>query len=160
MLRLNLLPLLALWILAPTDAPPATDTIDAFWQEATRTVVEGDFDGYAALYHEDAVLVSTFSNDTQPIANALDDWRQYFVDTAEGRMEAGLEFRFTQRLHNETTAHETGMFFYRLHPPGETPEPTYIHFESLLVKDGDEWKWVMEFQKSLATAEEWEAAGS
>jgi ketosteroid isomerase-like protein len=157
MLLLNLLPLLAL--LAPPPSP-AADSIDAFWAEAVRTVVEGDFEGYAALYHEDAVIVSTFTNDARPIAAALGEWQQYFVDTAEGRMEAGLEFRFTQRLHGETTAHETGMFFYRLHPPGETPEPTYIHFESLLVKGADGWKWVMEFQKSVATAEEWEAAGS
>lgn len=160
MLRLSLLPILLVVLGSTPDAPRTTDTIDAFWAEAVRTVVEGDFDGYAALYHEDAVLVSTFTNDTKPIADALDEWRQYFVDTAEGRMEAGLEFRFTQRLHNETTAHETGMFYYRLHPPGEEPQPVYIHFESLLVREADGWKWVMEYQKSVATAEEWEAAGS
>ena len=159
MLHLTLLPLLLVTLgTSPSDPPP--NTIDAFWGEAVRTVAEGDFDGYAALYHEDAVLVSTFTNDTKPIADALDDWRQYFVDTAEGRMEAGLEFRFTQRLHGETTAHETGMFYYRLHPPGEEPQPVYIHFESLLVKGADGWTWVMEYQKSVATAEEWEAAGS
>lgn len=159
MLRLHLWPLLALSLLAPPD--PTTgpdDDLDAFWAEASRTVDDGDFDGYAALYHPDAVLVSTFTNDTKPIAEALGEWRQYFVDTVEGRMEAGVEFRITQRLRSETTAHETGMFYYWLHPPGESPEPVYVHFEALLVKDAGEWKWVMEYQKSVATAEEWAAA--
>lgn len=159
MLRLRLWPLLALALLAPALADAQTpDDLDAFWAEASRTVDEGDVDGYAALYHPDAVLVSTFTDDTKPIAEALDEWRQYFVDTAAGRMEAGVEFRFTQRLRGETTAHETGMFHYWLHPPGETPEPVYVHFEALLVREGGEWQWLMEYQKSVATAEEWAAA--
>lgn len=157
MLRLHAWPLLALCLLAPV-APPADDDLDAFWAEASRTVDEGDLDGYAALYHPDAVLVSTFTGDTKPIAEALDEWRAYFVDTAAGRMEAGVAFRFTQRLRGETTAHETGMFHDWLHPPGASPEPVYVHFEALLVRDGGAWRWLMEYQKGIATAEEWEAA--
>ncbi|WP_412068623.1 hypothetical protein [Rubrivirga sp. IMCC43871] len=161
MLRLSVWPALALCLLvaphARSQAP--ADDLDAFWVEAVRTVVDGDFDGYAALYHPDAVLVSLFTNDSKPIAGAFAEWKPYFDDTAAGRKEAGLEFRFTQRLRSETTAHETGMFSYRLHPVGEeAPAPVYIHFESLLVRDGDGWTWLMEYQKSVATADEWEAA--
>ena len=35
--------------------------LDAIWAEVSRTVVEGDFDGMAAVYHEDAVLVNSIS---------------------------------------------------------------------------------------------------
>jgi hypothetical protein len=35
-----------------------TSELDAFWDEMSRTVEAGDFDGYSALYHPDAVLVS------------------------------------------------------------------------------------------------------
>lgn len=154
---LNLLPFLAVLFLA-TPSPP--DEIDAFWEEAIRTVVEGDFEGYAVLYHEDAVLVNALSGDSYPIATALAGWRQGFEDTAAGDMETSLEFRFTQRLHGETTAHETGMFAYSSYPVGEEAEPTYIHFESLMVKVDGRWLWVMEYQKSIATEEEWIAAGS
>ena len=40
----------------------ATDSLriaelDAFWTEASRTVREGDFEGYKAAYHEDAVVI-------------------------------------------------------------------------------------------------------
>ena len=30
--------------------------LDAYWREAARTVREGDFEGYKATYHPDAVL--------------------------------------------------------------------------------------------------------
>lgn len=153
----NVLPILAVLFVA---ALPPTDEIDAFWEEAARTVIEGDFEGYAALYHEDAVLVNAISGNSYPIADALAGWRQGFEDTAAGRMEANVEFRFTQRLHGESTAHETGIFAYSGYPVGEEAEPTYVHFESLMVKGDDGWLWVMEYQKSLATEDEWIAAGS
>lgn len=159
MLRLTAWPLLVFWLLPALPPQLSTDEIDTFWAEAARTVVDGDFDAYAALYHPDAVLVNGINGTSVPIADALAGWRQYFVDTAEGRATADLEFRFTQRIHGETTAHETGMFKYSLAPVGEEASPSIVHFESLLVKDDDGWKWVMEFQKSIATQEEWDAAG-
>ncbi|MGD2123925.1 MAG: hypothetical protein PVJ76_19395, partial [Gemmatimonadota bacterium] len=46
------------WPSAPALAQDRTGELDAFWAEVSRTVAEGDFEGYAATYHEDAVLVS------------------------------------------------------------------------------------------------------
>jgi len=157
MLRLTLWPLLALWLVA---APPPDDDIDTFWAEAKRTVEEGDFDGYAALYHDDAVLVNAISGVSYPIADALAGWRQGFVDTAEGRAETSLDFRFTQRLHGETTAHDSGYFRYETHAVGEPPAPTIVKFESLVVRGPDGWQWLMEYQIAVATQAEWDAAGS
>jgi len=131
----------------------ANSEIDDFWTEAIRTVEEGDFEGYSALYHEDAVLVNGISGEVYPISQALAGWKQGFDDTKAGRTVAELDFRFTTRLHGETTAHETGYFRY------SAGEPAYIAFESLLVKEEDGWKWVMEYQKSVVTEAEWDAAG-
>ena len=140
-----------------TSAPPLAE-LDAFWAEVSRTVEEGDFEGYAATYHEDAVLVSGLSGTSYPIAQALDGWKQGFLDTKAGLMKAGVEFRFTQRLSDETTAHETGMFHYFVVGEDEQRTDQYVHFEALLVKKGG-WKLVMEYQKSPATEEEWNAVG-
>ncbi|GAB5534288.1 MAG: hypothetical protein Rubg2KO_05370 [Rubricoccaceae bacterium] len=150
MLRLSVWPLLALVLLT---LPSSDNEIDAFWDEAVRTVEEGDFDGYAALYHADAVLVNGISGESYPISQALAGWKQGFDDTAAGRATAELEFRFTARIHGETTAHETGYFRY------SAGEPVYIAFESLLVKEEDGWKWVMEYQKAVVTEADWDAAG-
>jgi ketosteroid isomerase-like protein len=133
------------------------DDLDAFWAEVSRTVAEGDFEGYAATYHPDAVLVSGLSETSYPIAQALDGWKQGFVDTEAGKMSASVEFRFTKRLSDPTTAHETGMFHYATVDSDGQRTEQYIHFEALLVKKQG-WKMVMEYQKSLATVEEWEAA--
>ena len=133
------------------------EALDAFWAEVSRTVAEGDFDGYAATYHPDAVLVSGTSGSSYPIAQALEGWEQGFLATQAGEVKASVEFRFTQRLHDASTAHETGIFRYAVEEPGGEAVAQFIHFEALLVfKDG--WKMVMEYQKTPATQEEWDAA--
>jgi ketosteroid isomerase-like protein len=138
------------------DAPG----LEAFWQEASRTVAQGDFAGYAATYHEDAVLVSLASGKSVPIATALAGWKQGFDDTKDGKAKAGVEFRFTRQLVSETTAHLTGIFHYTFEPAGGQRDDSYVHFEALLVKKPAGWKMIMEHQKNAATPEEWNAAGS
>ena len=131
--------------------------LDEFWAEVGRSVAEGDFEGYAATYHPDAILVSQVGNTSYPIAAALKGWHQGFIDTAAGRTKAHVEFRFTTRLNNESTAHETGIFHYSAVPADGEASDQYVHFEALLVKK-DGWKMMMEYQQTPATQAEWVAA--
>ena len=138
---------------------PTVSDLDAFWAEMSRTVGEGDFEGYGALYHEDAVLVSGFQNTSSPISDALARWEQLFIETRSGAAEAAVSFRFSRRFHDGTTAHETGIFNYRFQPADGDLQDQYVHFQALLVKKDGRWLMVMEYQLSPATAEEWEALG-
>ncbi|HLV26619.1 MAG TPA: nuclear transport factor 2 family protein [Gemmatimonadales bacterium] len=149
--------LLLLVVLASPAAAQGTDELDAYWAEVGRTVAEGDFEGYGALYHPDAVLVSLGSGRSYPISRALTGWKQGFLDTAEGRAEAGVDFRLTQRLHDETTAHETGIFRYTMRSGGNATV-ALVHFHALLVKKDGKWLMLMEYQRGPATEEEWAAA--
>lgn len=148
----------ALLVVPPTASAQVVTELDAYWAEVARTVVEGDFEGYATLYHPDAVLVMVGSG-TVPISGALETWKQGFDDTREGRAVAGVEFRLTERLNDGSTAHETGMFRYTFESEGGDQQVALVHFEALLVKKDGKWLMVMEYQKEPATAEEWKAAG-
>ena len=130
--------------------------LDEFWAAVARTVMEGDFEAYRDSYHPDAILVSGVSNISKPIAQALVDWESGFTETREGNNSVSLEFKFTRRLNDASTAHETGMFRYvSTTADGET-HTTYMHFEALLIRQGG-WKTLMEYQTSPATAEDWQA---
>ncbi len=157
---LRILCLLAVLLVGPAASLHAQNStaeeLDAYWAEVTRTVQEGDFEGYKALYHDDAVLVSTFSGDSRPIASAFEGWEQGFTDSRNGVVDADVEFRFSQRLNDETTAHETGMFDYSVQQSGGERTHQYIHFAALLVNKGG-WLMLMEYQKSPGTRDEWEA---
>ncbi|WP_298554001.1 hypothetical protein [uncultured Algibacter sp.] len=134
--------------------------LNQYWKALSKTVKEGDFEGYAAAYHEDAVVIfATGKNKVSvPLAKALASWKQGFNDTKAGKNKSGVTFRFSQRIGDATTAHETGIFkYYTSDSNNKNNVEIMIHFEMLLVKKNDKWLGVMEYQKNQATLKEWEA---
>lgn len=154
MLIASILPLFLLFVLPEVSNP--TEEVDQFWMEVSRTVTEGDFENYATTYHSDAVLVDGISGISYPIADALSGWKQGFEDTRTGKIKANVEFKFTERFHSETTAHDTGIFKYSSQVAGEESHATYINFQGLLTKVSGEWKMLMEYQVSITTKDEWD----
>ena len=135
--------------------PTIEAQLDKVWNKMSVTVAAGDYDGYASVYHPDAVLVSGYSKDSYPISKALSDWKKGFDDTKAGKMKAGATFRFSQRFHDETTAHDTGMFHYFIEYPDGRRVDQYVHMNALLVKKDNQWLVVMEYQKGPGTIAEW-----
>lgn len=129
--------------------------LDAFWTEVSRTIAEGDFEAYAETFDEKATLVSGIGEKAYPIATALAGWKKEFDDTKAGQRTSSVAFRFNRRLGDPTTAYESGIFYYSFEQNGEQ-NGYYIHFDGLLIKDGT-WKMMLEYQKSRASKEKWDA---
>jgi hypothetical protein len=133
--------------------------LDRFWKEVSRTVREGDYEGYKATCHDEAVCIFATREKkvSIPMTAALEGWKQGFADTRSGKLQDNVEFRFSQRIGDATTAHETGIFaFTSVDSKSKIVTRSYIHFEELLVKRNGTWKVLMEYQKGKATQEEWE----
>jgi uncharacterized protein (TIGR02246 family) len=141
---------------AAAESPPLAE-LDAFWNELSRSVKAGDFEACVACYHPDGVLVSETKKRSEPITSALARWKQEFADTQDGAMTAEVVTRFTRRLGDATTAHETGIFRYTSQKTGEEPKTDYVPFESLLVKRDGRWLMLMEYQKAHVTKADWDA---
>ena len=155
--RLSCLLLTLLLVATPAgaDETKRTAELDTYWATVSAAVKEGDFEAYAATCHAEGVLVTGKKKTSYPLTKALAGWKQGFVDTAAGKQNSSVEFRFSQRFGDETTAHETGIFLYSFKTPGEELKKKSVHFEALLVKKADGWKILMEYQKSPATEAEW-----
>ena len=138
---------------------PSTEKsqVDAYWATVSRAVPEGDFAGYKATCHEDGVLVAGTQQKSYPLTEALAGWKKEFDDTREGKRTSNVEFRFSQRILNANTAHETGIFLYTAVDGEGKQIAEYVHLEALLVKKNQQWKILMEYQKSKATQAEWDA---
>lgn len=151
--------------LGQTAVPSPADSIrlaelNRYWAEVARTVREGDFEGYAASYHPDAVCVFTTGKNkrSSAISQQLAQWKSGFVDTKAGKVKNNVEFRFSQRVGDATSAHETGIFFFTsVDANGKVLSSGAVHFEGLLVKRNGVWLSLMEYQKTRAIQEEWEA---
>jgi len=134
--------------------------LNKYWNNLVETVVKGDFEGYRKAYHKDAVIVLTAGKNkvSLPAEKVLSRWKQGFIDTKDGKNISNVEFRFSQRLGDTTTAHETGIFQYTTSKSDGSKNVEYLaHFEMLLVKKNNKWLAVMEYQKSKATLKEWNA---
>jgi len=143
-----------------TDDLRKAEIDKTYWSVVSRSVKEGDFEGYSATCHENAVFVMTAEKKkgSYPMPVALARWKQGFIDTKQGKRMYNVSFRFSQRIGDETTAHETGIFYFYSHDStGKLIDPFYMHIEALLVKKGDNWVCLMEYQKAEATQEEWDA---
>ena len=132
--------------------------LDALWERVAQSVRTGDPDLYLSTYHPDAVFVSARRGISRTVVDDVEANRGAWRATAEGRADRDIEFRFTRRIHDERSAHETGIFRYSSVEDGARTVVT-IHFSAALVKVAGEWLQLLEYQDSDATDAEWEAAG-
>ena len=158
MRHILLLPALLLLSLpaALADDAKRLAELDAYWAEVSKAVGTGDFALYKSTCHPEGVLVSGGKKYSQPLAKALERWEADFTLTKSGKVTSSVTFRWSQRLGDETTAHETGIFLYKSTSAEGKPIEEYVHFEGLLIKT-DRWRIIMEYQKSKATKAEWDA---
>ena len=134
--------------------------LDRYWAKLTKTVKEGDFEGFKSLYHSDAVVVFTYGKNkvSMPMKDVLPGWKKGFDETKQGKQNDDVQFRFSQRIGNENSAHETGIFVFTSKDlSGKIKTKLVLHFEMLLVKKNNNWYALMEYQKSEASQEEWDA---
>ena len=117
--------------------------LDAAWKKLENTVSTGDFRSFKSVYHQDAVLVNGITKNSYPIKNAFEGWEKGFIDTKSEEIIANLDVKFSERLFDEFTAHETGIFHYYTINKNGDKDDTYVHFESLWVKKNNKWKMIM-----------------
>jgi len=134
--------------------------LDLYWKKLNKAVMEGDLEGFENCFHEDAVIVfASGKNKTSvPISNALKFWKEAFKNTKEGKTSVNIEFRFSQRIGDETTAHESGIFINTFTDKSSgKSNRSIIPFEMLLIKRNNKWYSMMEYQKPYVTEKEWDA---
>jgi hypothetical protein len=143
----------------PEDSIRLTQ-LDIYWDKVSKVVGEGDFEGYESLYHPDAVVVFAGGENKTSVSieSALARWKQGFNDTKAGKQNSSVEFRLSQRIGNDDTAHEIGIFLYTASDAnGNETAKYFVHFDMLFVKKNNEWLSLMENQKEPATEQEWDA---
>ena len=137
-------------------ADDVTDQLDSAWGKLKTTVSKGDFRSFKSVYHRDAILVNGISKKSYPIKDAFAGWEQGFEDTKSGIISAHVDVKFSQRLYDQTSAHEAGIFHYYTIDKEGKQNDSYIYFESLWIKKNNKWFMMMEYQKSRTDKVEWD----
>jgi uncharacterized protein (TIGR02246 family) len=160
-------PMIALALVATTLASAASAQSDSaaarrassaaidaeVWTVISATVVNADIDGMAATYHPDAVVVTP--GRTVPAREQLPKWGKDMADAKPRRETATVEFRFSRRVDDATTAFEAGMFKYTVTDSAGKSVAYHIPMEVLLVRWNGRWRILMERQFAVADAAAW-----
>jgi ketosteroid isomerase-like protein len=144
--------------LAGQDDPVIAE-LDAFWAEVARTVAEGDFEGMVATYHPDGVWVSAVPSRpaTRALRGMTAEAAEVAARTRAGEQAPRVEFRYSSRVHDSTTAHEVGMVRFTSTRGGVVVEDVYGLVDSYLVKKDGRWMILVEIQRWDMTKAEWDA---
>lgn len=129
--------------------------LNAYWNEVKEVVEAGDVEGYGATFHEDGILVSDTSKICYSLQEALKKWQDGLEKTNKGLTQVILDFRFSERTGDITTAFEKGIFRHELLDENGKRTERFIHFDALLTKKNGKWQIMLEHQKLPATKEEW-----
>jgi hypothetical protein len=83
---------------------------------------------------------------TSPIKETLDRWGKDMVAAKAKGNRATVEFRFSRRQDDATTAFEAGIFRYTVIEKSGTRTSKCYPFEALLGKTNGKWRVLMERQ--------------
>jgi hypothetical protein len=145
---------------APGPAIAQTESIvaelDAFWAGVVKSVVEWSLPAQKATYHPDAVgMYGTADSYTTSSIWAGFAKREADTSAVEALDRRRiLEFRFSSRVHDASTAHEVGLYHFW----AEGREHYYGTVDSYLVKKDGRWLILVEIQlEPPMTKADWDA---
>jgi ketosteroid isomerase-like protein len=124
------------------------------WSVFVATVAADDIVGMGNVYFPNAVLVRP--QGTDPIKETLDRWGRDMVAAKAKGNRATVEFRFSRRQDDATTAFEAGIFKYTVIEKAGASNSKFYPFEELLAKTNGKWRVLMERQFAEVTEEEWD----
>ena len=142
---------------AQTTKPSATTSHEIdndVWSVLIKTVATDDIVGMGNVYLPNAVLVNPRS--TAAIKDTLERWGKDMVDAKAKGSKATVEFRFSRRQDDATTAFEAGIFKYTVIDKSGVANPKFYPFEQLLVKTNGKWRIAMERQFAEVAPAEWD----
>ena len=124
------------------------------WSVFVATVTSDDIVRMGSVYFPDAVLVTP--RGTSPIKETLERWGRDMVAAQAKGNRATVEFRFSRRQDDATTAFEAGIFKYTVIEKSGASNPKFYPFEQLLAKTNGKWRVLMERQFAEVTQGEWD----
>ena len=139
---------------ATTNTQSTQDIDRDVWSVFVATVASDDIVRMGEAYFPNAVVV--MPNTTSPIKETLDRWGKDMVAAKAKGNRATVEFRFSRRQDDATTAFEAGIFRYTVIEKSGTKTSKCYPFEVLLGKTNGKWRVLMERQFAEVPQAEWD----
>lgn len=161
-----LVPILALAQRPPAAPKPANPAIlkaiDAdVWVPYSKAFAEGKVNDYIALHSKSLLRVMGDLKFVDPYDGFTKNMQEMFANLAKQNVKVTIQFRFTERIANQDTASERGIYEFVMTDPKGKVTKNYSRFHNFLKKEGGKWKIVMDYdngEKGAVTEATYKAA--
>ncbi len=163
---LLLIPLLAHGQRPPVSPQPANPAIlkaiDAdVWLPYSKAFAEGKPADYIALHSKSLLRVMGDLKYVDPYDGFARNMTEMFDTLKKQNTKVSIQFRFTERIANQDTASERGVYEFTLTDAKGKVTRNYSRFHNFLKKEGGKWKIVMDYdsgEKGTVTEATFKAA--
>lgn len=151
----------------PPSAPQPTNpailkAIDAdIWVPYSKAFAEGKVNDYIALHSKSLLRVMGDLKFVDPYDGFVKNMQEMFDSLKQQNARVSIQFRFTERIANQDTASERGIYEFVMTDAKGKVTKNYSRFHNFLKKEGGKWKIVMDYdngEKGTVTAAAYRAA--
>lgn len=121
--------------------------INKTWHKFEQSFESLDADLFASIHLKDLVRVAG-GNVVIDYDNYLENYRQRFKQNKENGISLKIELRFLERVYNEDTSSERGIYKMTRSTTEGDPVNFYGKFHVIMRKVGSEWKILMDYDSS------------
>jgi len=147
---------------ARSSNPAILKAIDAdVWIPYSKAFEAGNANEYIGLHSTSLIRVMGDLKYVDPYAGFTKNMQDMFANLSKQRAKVSIQFRFTERIANQDSASERGIYEFTLTNAKGVSDKTYSRFHSFLKKEGGKWKIVMDYdnsEKGLANETSYKAA--
>ncbi|WP_223033261.1 nuclear transport factor 2 family protein [Hanstruepera marina] len=122
-----------------------TDINKQIWEPFTSAFETFDYNLFASLHREDLIRVS---GNGKHIQNKKDYIKGYESRWSNSNRSQTISFRFLERIANNESASERGIYKLTLNPNTEQEQSFYGKFHVLLKKENEIWKILVDYDSS------------
>lgn len=147
---LLLVPVLAFAQRPPSAPQPANPTllkaIDAdVWVPYSKAFAEGKANDYIGLHSKSLLRVMGDLKYVDPYEGFTRNMTEMFDNLKKQNVRVSIQFRFTERIANQDTASERGVYEFVMTDAKGKVTKNYSRFHNFLRKEGGKWKIVMDY---------------
>ncbi|NNC50198.1 MAG: nuclear transport factor 2 family protein [Flaviramulus sp.] len=115
------------------------------WSNFTKAFEELDYELFSSLHCDDLVRVSGDSKSIKSKAVYIDGYKSRWTNQSIKRT---ISFRFLERICNDKTASERGIYKLTIYPDSPNEKSYYGKFHVLLKKENGSWKILVDYDSS------------
>ena len=118
------------------------------WEKFYKAFEDLDYRLMAEIHTKDLVRIPANQHTILDYDTYINNYKTQFHQAREDKISQSISLRFLERITNDSTASERGIYRFSINPGAENEQHYYGKFHVLLVKRDNSWKILMDYDSN------------